>query len=78
MDIANLPLPLQVLAAESQSMEPSEERESTPSITVPETDMDTQSSLGRSEVIEPVSPPPSREPSEMPQVSQSQEVYRKY
>ncbi|XP_064382187.1 nucleoprotein TPR-like isoform X2 [Halichondria panicea] len=63
----------QVLAAESQSMEPSEERESTPSITVPETDMDTQSSLGRSEVIEPVSPPPSREPSEMPQVSQSQE-----
>ncbi len=59
-------------------MEPSEERESTPSITVPETDMDTQSSLGRtegSEVIEPVSPPPSRESSEMPQVSQSQEVY---
>lgn len=67
---------LQVLAAESQSTDglPSNEGEAPPTITVSETDMDSQPSVSLAERSESTSPPPSREGSEMPQVSQSQEV----
>lgn len=62
-------LTAQVLAAESQSTEDwsINEGEAPPSIIISETDMDTQPTVS-------MSPPPSREGSEMPQVSQSQEV----
>ena len=59
----------------------SEERAEPASAVIPESDMDTQPSVdgevmtpAESEHFEPVSPPPSQEGSEMPQVSQSQEV----
>ena len=72
-----------MLAAESQSMDQSqsEERVELATAVIPESDMDTQPSVDREVMTpaesvhtEPVSPPPSREGSEMPQVSQSQEV----
>ncbi len=67
---------LQVLAAESQSTDrlPSNASEAPPPVIISETDMDSQPSVSVAERSEVTSPPPFREGSEMPHVSQSQEV----